>query len=244
MDSLKLPEFILVNTQIPENLGASARVMFNFGQKKLNIVSPAFDLKNEKILPLAAGADEIIHNIKNYNTLQKAIEKLNIVIGTTNRIRSIKKKQISFTNLNKLLTDNKNNIGIIFGPEKSGLNNDDISMCDFILKINTNNRFSSLNLSHAVAVVSYEMMKAKEMKTKRSLKKSFQVDKLASKKELLNFYYILENNLKETSFFTVKEREKILKQKIRNIFNKLQLTSNDLQTLLGILKSLRKTSKK
>ncbi len=239
-----MPEFILVNTQIPENLGASARVMLNFGQKNLKTVCPEFDLKNEKILPLAAGADKVINNIKNYPTLKKAVENLNIVIGTTNRIRSIKKKQISFANLNRLLTDNKNNIGIIFGPEKSGLNNDDISICDFVLEINTNNSFSSLNLSHAVAVVSYEIMKGKEKNNKKGIKKKSKIAELASKKELLNFFSILENNLSETYFFNVKEREKILKQKIKNIFNKLELTSNDLQTLLGIIKSLRKTSKK
>ena len=154
-----MPEFILVNTQLPENLGASARVMLNFGQKNLKTVCPEFDLKNEKILPLAAGADNVISNIKNYPTLQKAVENLNIVIGTTNRIRSIKKKQISFANLNRLLTDNKNNIGIIFGPEKRGMNNDDIPICDFIIELLTNTSCTYLNIEHAVEVVSYEILK-------------------------------------------------------------------------------------
>ena len=87
-------------------------------------------------------------------------------------------------------------------------------------------------------------MKGKEKNNKKGIKKKMKIAELASKKELLNFFSILENNLSETYFFNVKEREKILKQKIKNIFNKLELTSNDLQILLGMIKSLRKTSKK
>ena len=89
-----LPEIILVETQIPENLGASARAMLNFNLKKLRIVSPSFDLSNEKILPLSAGANNVIKNIKEFDTFEEAVKDFNILIATTNRFRSIKKKKL------------------------------------------------------------------------------------------------------------------------------------------------------
>ena len=235
-----MPEIVLVNTQIPENLGATARSMLNFGLKKLRVVSPIFDLSNEKIIPVSAGADKIIKNIKKFDSFEDCVKDFNILVATTNRVRSIKKKQINFERLKKIIFDSENKVGIIFGPERSGLDNNNISICDFVLKINSNPKFSSLNLSHAVSLVVYEIMKDfnKENSKIKTYKK-----KLASKDELLNFYSILEKNLDETNFFLVKERKKITRQKIRNIFNKLELTSKDIATLLGIIKSLRKTIK-
>jgi len=216
--------------------------MYHFKSEKLRIVSPLFDLANEKILPLSAGADKVIRNIKKFNTFEESIKDFNILVAITNRIRSIKKTQIDFDELYKLILNLSNNIGLVFGPENSGLNNNHISMCDFVLKINTNSDFSSLNLSHAVSIVAYEIMQRDCFKKK--FKQSNEKKSQATKEELLNFYKILEDNLDKTNFFLVKEREKIIRQKIRNIFNKLVLTSNDVATLLGIIKSLTKNNQK
>ena len=236
-----LPEIVLVNTQLPENLGAIARVMLNFKFEKLRTVSPSFDLTNEKIIPVSAGATKIIRNIKAFRDFESSIKDFNILIGTTNRIRAIKKKQIKFSQMIHLILETKNKLGIIFGPEKSGLDNNHISMCDYVLKINSNPSFSSLNISHAVAILCYEIMKEIEKKSKTMESRKKEKETFAKKEELINFFSILENLLEETDFFLVKERKKITKQKIRNIFNKLDLTLTDLNTLLGILKSLKKT---
>ena len=152
-----MPEIVLVNTQIPENLGATARAMLNFNLKNLRVVSPLFELSNEKIIPLSAGADSVIKNIKKFSVFEDSVKDLNILIATTNRLRSVKKKQITFQKLNKIISNSKNKVGIIFGPEKSGLENEHLSICDYSLKINSNPKFSSLNLSHAVSIVAYEI---------------------------------------------------------------------------------------
>ena len=86
-------------------------------------------------------------------------------------------------------------------------------------------------------------MRVKNSENKKKLEKK-NYEEFATKEELINFYSILEKNLDDTNFFLVKERKKITKQKIRNIFNKLQLTSKDLATLLGVIKSLRKNNQK
>lgn len=235
-----MPEIILVNTQIPENLGATARVMLNFNLKNLRVVSPFFDLSNEKIVPLSAGADSVIKNIKNFDVFEDSVEDLNILVATTNRLRSVKKKQINFQELKKIISNSKKKVGIIFGPEKSGLENQHLSICDYSLKINSNPKFSSLNLSHAVSIVAYEIMCRnipKKLIKDSTTKKN---DLLATKGELLNFLSILERYLDANGFFSVLERKKILVHKIRNIFTKLNLSSRDISTLLGIVKNLTK----
>ena len=235
-----MPEIVLVNTQIPENLGATARAMLNFNLKNLRVVSPLFELSNEKILPLSAGADSVIKNIKKFSVFEESVKDLNILVATTNRLRSVKKKQITFEKLNKIISNSKNKVGIIFGPEKSGLENEHLSMCDYSLKIPSNPKFSSLNLSHAVSIVAYEIWRdnfPKRILISNVKKKS---DLQATKGELSNFLLILQEHLEDNGFFSVLERKKILVQKIRNIFTKLELTSRDISTLLGIIKNLRK----
>lgn len=235
-----MPEIVLVNTQIPENLGATARAMLNFNLKNLRVVSPLFELSNEKIIPLSAGADSVIKNIKKFSVFEDSVKDLNMLIATTNRLRSVKKKQITFQKLNKIISNSKNKVGIIFGPEKSGLENEHLSICDYCLKINSNPKFSSLNLSHAVSIVAYEIWS--ENFPKRILISNVKKrnDLQATKGELSNFLLILQEQLEENGFFSVSERKKILVQKIRNIFTKLELTSRDISTLLGIIKNLRK----
>lgn len=239
-----IPEIILVNTQIPENLGATARAMLNFNLKNLRVVSPFFDLSNEKIIPLSAGADSVIKNIKNFAVFEDSVEDLNILIAITNRLRSVKKKQINFQELKKIISNSKKKVGIIFGPEKSGLENQHLSICDYSLKINSNPKFPSLNLSHAVSIVAYEIMCGnipKKLIKDSSTKKN---DLLATKGELMNFLSILEGYLDANGFFSVLERKKILIHKIRNIFTKLNLSSRDISTLLGIIKNLTKNKQK
>ena len=85
---VKFPEIILANPQLPENLGAVSRSMLNFNLKKLTIVSPNFDLNHEKIKPVSAGADIVIDKAKVFENFDKAIENFNILIATTNRVRS------------------------------------------------------------------------------------------------------------------------------------------------------------
>ena len=235
-----MPEIVLVNTQIPENLGATARAMLNFNLKNLRVVSPLFELSNEKIIPLSAGADSVIKNIKKFSVFEDSVKDLNILIATTNRLRSIKKKQITFQKLNKIISNSKNKVGIIFGPEKSGLVNEHLSICDYSLKINSNPKFSSLNLSHAVSIVAYEIWSENFPKRILISNGKTKSELQATKGELSNFLLILQEHLEENGFFSVLERKKILVQKIRNIFTKLELTSRDISTLLGIIKNLRK----
>ena len=230
-----LPEIVLVNTQLPENFGATARCMLNFQFEKLRVINPKFSLDHEKILPVCAGADKVIKKVKIFEKFSDSIKDFNYVIATSNRIRSQKKKEISFKKLKEIILNNYK-VAIVFGPEKSGLDNEDLSFCDYSIRINSNKNFSSLNLSHAVAIVCYNLFTSLSKKGE-SNKKKF-LENIAKKNELLSFYKILEKSLDKSNFFNVKERKRITFQKIKNIFCKYKLSSEEVRTLISIFKKL------
>ena len=233
----KKPEIILVNTQLPENLGAVARGMLNFNFKKLRLVNPKFSMTNEKIVPVSAGAEGLLKKSKIFCSFSDAIQDFNYVIGTTNRIRAIKKKQISLEGIIKLISSQINFVAIVFGPEKSGLDNEHISLCDYVFKIDTNPKFSSLNLSHAVTII---CNKIHNILKKSEIKINFKNNRIAKKKDLILFYEILEKSLDDSNFFKVQERKKVIFQKIKNIFSKTELTTVEVKTLISIIKNIKK----
>ena len=167
-------EIVLVKTQLPENLGSVARGMLNFNFEKLSVIDPQFEMTNEKIIPVSAGADHVIKKSKIFSSFPEAIKNFNYVIGTTNRIRAIKKKEITLERISELIQKTNNSVAIVFGPEKSGLDNDHISLCDYVYKIETNPKFSSLNLSHAVTIIcnqiNYILKKKKLIKVQQKIK--------------------------------------------------------------------------
>ena len=168
----KTLEIVLVNTQLPENLGSVARGMLNFNFERLRIVNPKFSMTNEKIIPVSAGANQVLEKSKIFNSFPEAIKEFNYVIGTTNRTRAIKKKEITFKKMTNLIAQPNNFVALVFGPEKSGLDNNHISLCDYVFKIDTNPKFSSLNLSHAVTIICkkiYDVLRGK--KINKDLKK-------------------------------------------------------------------------
>ena len=231
-----LPEIILVNTQLPENLGATARSMLNFQFERLRLINPKFSLDNEKIIPVCAGADKVIKKTKVFEKFSDSIKDFNYVIATSNRVRSQKKNEISFRKLKEIISKNFK-VAIVFGPEKSGLDNEDLSLCDYTIKINSNQKFSSLNLSHAVAIVCYNLFTL--LLKKGDSNKEKLIENVAKKNELLSFYKILEETLDTSNFFNVKERKKITFQKIKNIFCKYKMSSEEVRTLISIFKKIR-----
>ena len=152
---------ILVNPQLGENIGSCARAMKNFGFSKLNIVAPRDGWPNTKARMTSVGAFDIIKSAKVYKNVDQVVKKFDLIFAASARNRDINKKYISINNFSKLLSKHKSsNIGIMFGPEASGLSNYDLSLSNFIIQIPTSKKLTSLNLSHAVIVVCYEIYKS------------------------------------------------------------------------------------
>ena len=235
--SLKNISIVLVKPQIGENIGATARAMKNFGLSNLSIVSPKEKWPNTKAIYTSVKASDIIHNTKVFNTTSEALIKSDIVFATTARIRNINKKILSLSEAVQIIHSSNKKISILFGPENAGLSNEDLISSNYLLKIPTDKKYESLNLSHAVSVVAYNLYcsKFKNVKYKNTDK-----SEIATQKDLFKFYDFLIGNLEKTGFFRPAEKKSFMIKSIKNIFAKQPLTSRELRTLMGIFSSFRK----
>ncbi len=232
----KFPIIILYEPQLDENIGAVARAMLNFNFLDLRIVKKKKWKPNKVTYKNSAKADEVLKNVKIFNNLEKAIDDLEYVYATSNRKRDLNIDVINLKNSIKKINKYKDyKIGILFGPERTGLKNEQISLCDKIIEIPLNKNFNSLNLAQSVLLVVYEIYNSNIFNTKliKKIKKT-------KKKELFNFFKVLEFYLEKNNFFKVQEKKKLMLRNIRIIFNKAKLTEKEMKILLGIVKNLNK----
>ena len=218
----------------------AARVMDNFGLSKLSIVSPRDGWPSKKAKSSAKHADKIINRAKVYDHLEDAVSNFDLVIATSNRKRFLtKQKYDSFNTLQKKIRDFKNT-AILFGPENSGLSNQDIRLANFLFTIPTYNKNKSLNLSHAVSVISYELFLANNSSVKNI--STSNMDKV-SKLELSNFIKFLVNDLDIRGFFRPVEKKANMIDNIYSIYNKFGLSKKELRMLWGMHKKLKNQPK-
>ncbi len=214
-----------------------ARVMNNFSLKDLIIVNPKENWLNNKSINSAKKASKIISKAKVYNNLEEALKKFTYVISTTNRKRFLNKK--SSNNIKNIIhvINNYKKVAIMFGPENSGLSNEDLRLSDLIFSINTDNSSNSLNLSHAVAIIAHNLF---ELNKPKSNRKTLEKNNQVNKEQLSKYFDYLFNNLSSKNFFIPKEKTESMKNNIYNIYLKSPLTKKELQTLWGITKKLTK----
>lgn len=235
---------ILVKPQMGENIGAVARIMKNFGIENLRIVEPRDGWPNEKAIASSVGAANVIHNAKVFYSLNEAIGDLQFLYATTAQHRSITKGCVLSRDISSevlsMINNGVNKIGIMFGRENWGLSNDDISLANKIVTIDTNPEFSSLNISHAVGTICYELF---NNKANLSSESHIQEDTLATRQQMQYFYDHLFKALNAVNFFRIPEKKEHMSQKIINIFSRIdKLSSNEVQTLHGIVAALKTKS--
>jgi tRNA/rRNA methyltransferase len=230
--------FILVNPQLGENIGACARAIKNFGFSDLSIVEPRDPWPNTKARMTSVGAYNIIQKARIYKNVSDAVKNFDLVFASTARKRDINKKHVSIFNFVKILAKHKkSNIGIMFGPEASGLSNHDLSLSNFIIQIPTSKKLTSLNLSHAVIVICYEIYKSLNL---NKFKKEKTLTKLTSKSSIKNLIKYLEKMLDNKKFFKPPEKKKSMILNINNIFGRLELSDKELRILFSIFSSLNR----
>ena len=230
--------FILVKTQLGENIGACARSMKNFGFSKLHIVSPKINFPNHKTKATSVGAYDIINKAKVFDNVEEAIEPFNLVIALSARRRDINKRHISLNSFQNILK-RKNNlkIGFMFGPEASGLSNKDLSYSNYILQIPTSNKFRSLNLSHSLTIICYEIFK---IMNENKLKKNNYNLKISSKSKISAIVRHLVFLLENKGFFSPLEKKHSMLLNINNLIYKLEPNDKELRILASIISSLSK----
>tara|TARA_B100001175_G_scaffold272133_1_gene245148 strand:+ start:559 stop:1293 length:735 start_codon:yes stop_codon:yes gene_type:complete len=239
---LLAPCIILVEPQLGENIGASCRAMLNFGVSDLRLINPRDGWPNIKANAMAAGAlEDKTFNVTVYKDIKEATYDVSYLLATTARIRDMNKPVFnSKEGIDKLIIAQNQGLkaGIIFGGEKSGLNNEDLVKADALINIESNQNFSSINLSMSVLLICYEWF-FNITKLNKLTDISIKNEKVMANKSELNYFIDrLVSILDSTNFFTPNEKRKVMINNIEAIFTRNNLTLQELNTLHGIISSI------
>jgi tRNA/rRNA methyltransferase len=213
--------------------------MLNCGLTDLRLVRPREDWPNEWAVKAASGADLVLEHTRVFDTTEAAVADLAHLYAATVRPRDMVKPvvtpRLAAAEMRRFAGADEA-CGVLFGPERSGLVNDDVALADTMLSMPLNPAFASLNLAQAVLLVGYEWYQADQPAAARALRRG--PARAASKAELLNFFERLERALDACGFFHVPEMRPVMVRSIRNIFQRADLTDREVQTLHGILSGL------
>lgn len=233
------PIIVLVEPQLGENIGSVARAMGNFGLKRLRLVAPKQGWPNSKASMMAAGADNILDAAQVFTTLEEAIADCTVVLATTARAHDQAKPVVGADEAAKLMAQDiagGEQVAILFGRERNGLENDEVALADRIITLPVNPAFASLNLGQAVIVIAYEYFK---LVTSGALPFAMPTKSpQAGKQQLSAFFATLERELEKVEFFRPPEKRETMTINLRNIFNRMTPTQQDIQTLHGVVTAL------
>ncbi len=238
------PVIILVQPQLGENIGMCARAMLNCAVTELRIVRPRDGWPNPAALSASSGAIGVIENARIFETTADAIADLDFVLATTARQRDMLKPVHSAEEAGKLIharnaATNRAACGILFGPERTGLENDDIALANAILNIPLNPGFSSLNLAQAVLLVCYCWLSADNPFALTTSREEADENSLpASKGDIENFLQRLETSLDDSGFFRSEPHKPSIVRNIRNFFFRAAPSIQEVRTLQGIVSAL------
>lgn len=227
---MKLPIIILNKPQMGENIGAAARIMSNFGLSDLRIISPRDGWPNQKAIDMAAHGSGVLENAKIFESLSNAITDINLLFATASSDRFIVKDVIAPKEMliHGLYSDNQ--VGFLFGCERTGLENDEISKADVLVKIPVSEQNPSINLAQAVGILCYEWSRNYDDAKPPEFKL------LANKSQTEAFFEFLEINLLEKGYFRSPKMRPTIMRNFRNFILRAKPTEQDIRTLWGMFK--------
>ena len=231
------PIIILVNPQLGENIGASARGMWNFGLLNLRLINPRDGWPNSKATAVAAGGGIVLDNLKAYSDLSSGTEDLDYLFATSIRQRGLDKPVLSLEEgikmTNEMVLDGMK-VGILFGPERSGLENKAIASANSIISIPVNPEYGSLNLGQSVLLTSYEWLRSRDqIVNTKNITNSTQLAKLGEIEKLNDH---LVEVLEKIGFFFPKAKVSSMKLNLRNTLSRMPLSDFDTRLIHGILR--------
>ncbi len=230
---------VLVNTSHPGNIGSTARAMKTMGLNQLTLVSPK-DFPSKIANAKAVGCTDILDNAKVTSLLSDAVSNSKLIVGFSARSRKSNIPSLSIDELNKLLSRYDDEVSIVFGNEQSGLSNEDLRLCNYIVTIPTDKAYSSLNLAFAVQIFSYEFFKFRKSESKTVTKIDTDIAKQSTKNHLIEVFLSIMTDL----HIITDQNKRSLTQNIYIIFNKLNINDNEANLFLGVLNSIKKALKK
>jgi tRNA/rRNA methyltransferase len=230
------PAIVLVRPQLGENIGKAARAMLNFGLTDLRLVAPRDGWPNPSAGPAAAGADVVLEQARIYETLAEAVADCAHVYATTVRKRGVTKPVVDAEQAARAIHAEPGRSAYVFGPERSGLETEDVALARAILTVPINPEFGSLNLAQAVILCAYEWSKQVNLVQPT-------VEELlppAPQKELEGMIAQLEAMLAPTGFYYPVNRAAATRRTLRGLLTKPGWNHLEVRTLRGVLSALAK----
>ena len=228
------PVFVLVRPQLGENIGKAARAMLNFGLTEMRLVAPRDGWPNPAAGPAASGADIILEKAQVFDSVAAAIADCTEVYATTVRKRGLVKPVVTPEVAAQEMHAAAGRSAILFGPERSGLETDDVAIARKILTVPINPEFGSLNLAQAVILVAYEWSKHVALDSPPRV----DLDPPAGQQSLDGLISHLEVMLEDAGYFFPPDRVPATKRTLRSVLTKPGWNENEIRTLRGVLSAL------
>ncbi len=230
------PVIVLVRSQLSQNIGMVARSMMNCGLSELRLVGAKQSHLSDEAFSASSGAQRILEEAKVYDSLTDALADVHYSFATTARTRDMVKPVLdpktASIKANSFLKKNKK-VAFVFGPERTGLENEDIVLANAIISIDLNPVHPSLNLAQAVLLVGWSWWQNKSKEVKKE-----KISSISTQKELNNFLIFFEKELDESGYFQWPEKRLRMLHNMRNIFMRNELTSSEIKTLYRMVRKL------
>ncbi|MEI2805023.1 RNA methyltransferase [Albidovulum sp.] len=234
------PVFVLVRPQMGENIGAAARAMLNFGLARMRMVDPRDGWPNPRAVAMASGAaGRVLDHAGVFPTLPEAVADCAFVFATTARGRDLTKPVMTperAMDHARALSAAGQRVAVLFGPERAGLENEDVARANAIISVPVNPAFPSLNLAQAVLLCAYEWGRQGAAAAPEVL--ALAGTDLASAVEVEKLGDHFEERLDAAGFFFPETKAEGMKLNLRNLWSRMPLTRADVQTLHGMLRQL------
>lgn len=233
------PAFVLVRSQMGENIGGAARAMWNFGLDRMRLVAPRDGWPNQKAVAMSSGAGRLLDEARLFQTTADAVGDCNFVFATTARSRDLTKQVVTPERAMQMAREKiaaGDKVAVLFGPERAGLENDDIARANAIISVPVNPLYASLNLAQCVLLTAYEWQRAggDVVQDKTELAKTDWASGIETDK-LIEHY---EDQLDEAGFFFPVAKADSMKTNLRNMWSRMPLTRADVQMLHGMLRQM------
>ena len=233
------PSFVLVRPQMGENIGAAARAMWNFGLDRMRIVAPRDGWPNPKAVAMSSGAGRLLDEALLFDDLAGSLADRTFVFATTARQRGLTKPVYGPERAMRIATEKivaGERVAVLFGPERAGLENEDIAKANAIISVPVNPEYASLNLGQCVLLIAYEWMR----QTGEVVHEATDPGKgdWATGIEVEKLVEHYEGRLEEAGFFYPSEKAEGMKVNLRNLWSRMCMTRADVQMLHGIMRQM------
>ena len=239
------PAFVLVRPQMGENIGAASRAMWNFGLDRMRLVAPRDGWPNPSAVAMASGAGRVLDEAQLCEGLPGAVADCHFVMATTARGRDLTKPVYSPERAMQVAAEKiaeGQKVAVLFGPERAGLENEDVALANALITVPVNPEFPSLNLAQCVLLTGYEWQRAKSEITDERVEMAGSNWAGQAEIEALVAHY--EERLEEAGFFFPEHKAASMKLNLRNLWSRMPLTIADVRMLHGIMRQMVRWKKR